>query len=733
MKKIVLTLSCSLFCIISSICAQEPVFNKPHGLYTSLFILRISTPVKDGSIYYTEDGSDPRVNGTLYEGSIGIRTSSIIRAATLKPDSTWSKVSTVSYIFPQSVLTQSNSPEGYPQTWGKYCEISGTAPADYGMDTELMSDPAVKVNVQKGLYSLPIVSLVTDKDNFFGKTRDEKTGGIFIFTGCPVGDGIGRGWERPVSMEFFGGPEDHDLTVDCCVKLHGGHGRLPEKNPKHAMRLHFKREYGPNKLRYPVFGERGGMTHNALVLRTFFGYSWQHWDNSQRYKAQYSRDLWARFTQQKMGHPISLGQYVHLFINGMYWGMYNMCERISEDFCAEKFGGEPEDWDITEVDGKAGQNHAAIPVAGNTTAWNLMEDYIYAIPSDKTAYLHLTGRDDNGQPAERYPVLLDVENFIDYMLINYYAGNSDWDHHNWYAYRNRNTPERGFRFFCWDSEAILDNSTENNLSRNNRGCPTGFMPNLMKSPIFVHLFHERAQKALFHGGALTPKTVVETWDSLYHTIELALYDESARWGDYRRDVHPYSSKGELYTVDGHYQKERKRLLENYFPYRTNTLVRQLRSMGWFPSTSAPDFYVDGTRIGYRTTEVSPENTFSMEGKNIFFTTDGSAPATWDISASGTLSPTAQQYNSGEDILETLDWNNVPDTLTIKAICNDNSVWSPIVTVKLVMQRPNSVTQPTTQEPSVQQGIFDLSGRRIPANRLPQKRGIYIVNGKKTAF
>ena len=56
-----------------------------------------------------------------------------------------------------------------------------------------------------------------------------------------------------------------------------------------------------------------------------------------------------------------------------------------------------------------------------------------------------------------------------------------------------------------------------------------------------------------------------------------VYDESARRGDYRRDVHAYTSKGELYTVDNHYMKERNRLLNNYFPSRSAKVLKDIQT------------------------------------------------------------------------------------------------------------------------------------------------------------
>ena len=725
LKRITFCVASSLL-IIGMLRAEAPTFSIPHGIYHEAFRLSITSPVQGATLYYTDDGSDPREKGQLYDGSLNINSTKVIRSAVLVGDTVWSDVATASYIFPQSLLSQGNKPFGYPQYWGKYCQISGIAIADYEMDPEITGNKTYSTYVTEGIQTLPIVSLVTDRGNLLNSENDSIKGGIYIYTGCPVGDGTGRGWERPVSFELIGGSANYDLTVDCCLKLHGGHGRLPEKNPKHAFRLHFKGDYGPKSLKYRVFGKRAPKKFDALVLRTFFGYSWQHWDNAQRNKAQYARDLWTRETQAKFGDPISTGQYVHLFLNGLYWGMYNLCERVDSKYCSNRFGGLEEDWDVAEVDGGAGNYHAAIPVSGTIDAWNRMADLIYDLPNH-SSYMHLIGCGSDGKPNVKYPPLLDVDNFIHFMLINLYGGNTDWDHHNWYAYRDRVWEAEGFRFICWDSENVLVSPTENLTNKNNRGCPTGFLNRLMKQGIFAHHFHEEAQKALTHGGPLTPESALATWDSLSNVIELALWDEAARWGDYRRDVHPYTSQGSLYKPDGTYASERTRLLKQYFPVRTDNFIQQLRNKGWFPKAEAPSIFVDEIEIGYGVQPFSIQSTLTLTGTNVYYTLDGSEPVSWFNNDAGALSLTAKPYSDGENILTDFDGQTIPDTLTLRAICNQDGEWSPIVTVRLAVYDPDGLASIVEEKPKME-GIFDLSGRRISARDL--RKGIFIINGKK---
>src|SRR5690606_24807997 len=57
-------------------------------------------------------------------------------------------------------------------------------------------------------------------------------------------------------------------------------------------------------------------------------------------------DVFMRDTQLAMGHLAPGSTYVHLYINGLYWGLYSPAERTDDAFLASHLGGEPEDWDI---------------------------------------------------------------------------------------------------------------------------------------------------------------------------------------------------------------------------------------------------------------------------------------------------------------------------------------------------------------------------------------------------
>ena len=107
------------------------------------------------------------------------------------------------------------------------------------------------------------------------------------------------------------------------------------------------------------------------------------------------------------------------------------------------------------------------------------------------------------------------------------------------------------------------------------GAVTAIYRNLLQNPKFAKRYVRRAKEVLAADGLLGEKSVVQVWDSLYYTIDKALYDEASRWGDYRRDVHPWQSQGKLYTVDKYYMRERNRLLTEYFPVRSRNVLNAI--------------------------------------------------------------------------------------------------------------------------------------------------------------
>ena len=713
-------LLCFLFFPFWTIQAQ-PSFNKKHGLYDRKnLVVSIVSSDPEADIHYTTDGSLPTAQSTKYKSPIVLTKTTCLRAVEVKNDAVTSNVTTATYIFVSSVLSQQGTPSGYPELWGPYCQISGTAKADYDMNPAMTQDETLQPHIIAGLSEIPILSLVTDKDNFFSHDTNPDTGGIYIYTGTPVGNNIGRGWERPVTAELMGGPQKHDFTIDCGVSIHGGHGRLPEKNPKHSLRLKFKKDYGVGKLTYPLFDRERTEDFDQLVLRCHFGNSWQHWSSQGRTYAQYSRDLWARNMQGKMGHAHARGLYVHLFINGLYWGLYNIAERVDDTFGKMHFGGKKDEYDVIKQEEEGG-NHIEASEGTLDKWYQLFETAKNA--ADDAYYYQLQGLNEEGEEDENVEPLLDMNNFIDYILINQFGGNTDWDEHNWYAVARRGDEPMGFHFICWDTEQIFESVNENILKLNTKGRPTQVFQYLIQNPQFLHRYMDRAHELLTNDGLLSEKGVVTVWDSLYHTIENAIYDEAARWGDYRLVVHQYSSKGKNYDVDNYYMTERNRLLSSYFPTRSEVFLEQLTKQGWYPHSEAPQLLVNGEPVSTDTLTCDDELTLVSNGK-VYFTTDGLAPVSWaGGNTKGHLTTSANSYTKSRlngKLTHDGQW------ISIRAIAQNNSEWSPAIQHRFFLAAPSAIFALHEEASKTDNAFYNLNGQRVDH----PTRGIYIRNGKK---
>ncbi|MFO7656967.1 MAG: lamin tail domain-containing protein [Bacteroidales bacterium] len=605
----------------------QPVFSHKHGFFDTPFNLVMTCDVTNADIYYTTDGSEPsKNNGLLYTNPVNISTTSIIRAVSAIDSSLAGKITTQTYLFLDDVIHQPNNPEGYPEKWGPYTAIPDTAIADYEMDPEMMVSSEFAEKVKLALKDIPTLSLVSDKGNFFSHVIDSLTGGIYIYTGAP-GNDIGRGWERKVSAEYFSVNDSNGFQVDCGMRLQGGHGRRPEKNPKHSFQLVFRAEYGPSRLNYPLFGDGFAQSFNNLALRAGFGLSWVHHSNVERVKGQLQRDIWTKDAQRAMGHNSSNSIYVHLYINGIYWGVYAPSERMDADYAVSYFGGKKSDYDVIKDYREWDYNPA---VDGTTEVWDAMIGMANAGLAGNEAYQAIQGNNADGKPALGKQALIDIVNFTDYMILNHYGSNTDWDHHNWAAMRNRVKPGKGFKFFCWDAEHMIKTVNGNTLGKNNDYCPSRIFQKLKENEDYMRLFASRVVKHCFGDGVLTPERTAQLWAARGAEVEQSMDAEAARWGDYRRDVHRWGEAGpfDLYTKDTYWVTEQNFMTNTYFPQRTDAFINQLKTAGLFPQVNPPMFMINGSTPQGKI--ISSGDVLSMTATQgtIYYTTDGNDPVVW---------------------------------------------------------------------------------------------------------
>ena len=591
-----------------------PHFNVQRGYFESPFALVLSTPVYGADIHYTLDGSEPSAtNGFIYNSPLTISNAAVVRAATRKENFLPSVTLTHTYLFLDHVLSQPTNPPGYPVG----PTVMGGFPADYGMDPEIVTNAVYGPALKAALQALPSVSVAISVDAMFGPTNG-------IYTHVVESTTVNRGvaWERACSVEFLpnqANAGEPGFQVNCGIRMQGNASRNPQKTPKHPFRLLFKGDYGPGRLEYPLYPDSPVASFNTLVMRADFNNSWLHWSPDQRNRGTRIRDGWTKDTWRAMGQPGSHTRYFHLYINGLYWGIYDFGERIDAEFAASYLGGEGAEYDAmvskpTEaIDGDR-LAYDAMANAVRTRDLRILSNYVAVVQQ------------------------LDIENFSDYMLLNFYGGNQDWGNDsNWNAVRRR-APGSKYKFISWDGEQLVVDVNQNRVS--NPDVPAGLHTSLANSAEYRLTFADRAHKHLFNGGALSTNAVAQRWLSRAAQVDLPIIAESARWGDYRRDVHQYQNPPYiLYTRNTggtNWLAEINRLTTSYFPQRGNIFLQQLRVAGLYPSNAAPVFNQHGGLVlrGFNLT---------MAATNpVYFTLDGSDPRTF---GTGVIAPTALPYTS----------------------------------------------------------------------------------------
>jgi hypothetical protein len=588
-------------------------FSHNRGFYDSSFNVTIATETEGAVIYYTIDGSEPynesgrTSSGRFYTGPVAINKTTCLRAVAVKSNWMPSNIDTHTYIFLDDVIEQPKYPSGFPAGgWGH-------AGPDYQMDPIVVN--AYRNTIIDDLKSIPTLSLVMDVDDWFGSK------GIYIHKSQD-------GTERVVSMEFIDPATGDSFQINCAISMQGGvSGGGTSLNrwkiDKLSMRLKFKDDTddgtptgGPTKLNYRIFHNSPVESFDTLVLDARLGNTWPYgggvtdsgsrpWINGrpiyQPDVAQYTRDQFVADIQNTLGGYSHHGRHVHLYLNGLYWGIYNLHERPDHRFAAAYFGGDADDYDCLKHDRN-------MVINGNNTSFNEM---LNIAESDMTS-------DGQYQIIQQH---IDVDNFIDYLIPNYFVGNYDWGHKNWYATRNSIDPNGLWRFHHWDGEHLMENLNENVTGRDNAGGPSHLHQRFMQNAEYHLLFADHVHRHFFNDGALTPHGAAALYQIRLNDVDRAVVGESARWGDNQIDRFAHIR----YMRDPHWLLERDWLLDVYFSQRTAIVLAQFKSIDWYPNVDAPVFYVNGFYKHGGPTSINDLLSMIAVKGIIWYTLDGTDP------------------------------------------------------------------------------------------------------------
>ncbi len=432
-------------------------FSHDRGFYDEPFAVTITTKTPGAQVYYTLDGSSPLdiarsvPMGQVYAGPIPVTTTTCLRAAACKQGWLPTNVDTHTYIFLDDVINQGTNPQtgapltppGFPASWG-------SAPGDYQVDPDVVGQNGQDKfgglyagTIRDDLKSAPTVSLVMHKDDWFGPK------GIYI-------NQSQDGTERACSLEWIDPNGEGGFHINCAIAMQGG---ADKTNPasgtsldrwkvfKLSMRPRFKTHTddgkptgGPGQLNYRVFPDSPIDAFDTFVLDGVLTNAWNH--SGQHMYGTYIQDQYVSDLHNAMGGYSPHGLYAHVYINGLYWGMYYVHERPDHSWAAQMFGGDKDEYDaIRHNTGIVINNGLGGDAPDN---FNAMVNAANKVASDP----------ENMATYDALRRMLDIDNFITDLLAHWYATNWDWPEKNWYA--THRSPDGLWRFHTWDAEHSME-------------------------------------------------------------------------------------------------------------------------------------------------------------------------------------------------------------------------------------------------------------------------------------
>lgn len=343
--------------------------NPKSGIYNSPIDVEIRSNGDFESIHYTLDGSEPGVNSSIYHNPIHLDKNTVLKVSAISPGGSLADISVASYFI--------NSP-----------------------------------------HTLPIISLVTDPkylwDNKEGiYVKGDSADSTFPF----YGSNFWQDREIPVHIQMFELDRSLAFSQFAGAKIFGGATRTFAQK---SLSIHTRKSYGKKNINYRIFPDGELVEFSRIVLRN----SGNDWNRSMIRDGVISKLFHPSIDQQAFRSAV-------LYINGEYWGIHNIREKINEEYIESHYDINEDDFSILEIYG--------LPVHGDSKDYEDLLEFIenndLSIPEN---YEHVESK-------------IDINNFIYYQTANIYIDNRDWPAGN-IKFWKQNSESGKWRWISFDRD-----------------------------------------------------------------------------------------------------------------------------------------------------------------------------------------------------------------------------------------------------------------------------------------
>ena len=482
-------------------------FSHPGGIEDNLQ-LTLSTTNAENEIRYTLDASEPASTSPIYANPIPINQTTIVRARIFK---------------------------------------SGFIPSNTESKTYLR-------NVS---HDIPVVALVTEPDNLFDNDvgiyeLGSNYNGNYPFFGA----NFWEDWERPIHFTLYENNES-GVSFDAGIKIFGGWSRAQDQR---SFSFFARGKYGLNEIDYPLFPNNPYDKYQALVLR----------NSGNDFLRSNIRDGVLTTLMDGSGLETQAFRPVATYINGEYWGLYNMREKVNEHFLASKQNVNPDDVDLMGPMGELihGDDSDYIALHQYLESNALVSENNYSIVSDQ----------------------IDIDNFIMYNIAQIYFDNTDWPGNNIKYWKTKEGKWRwilydtDFGFGVWNPNSFTNNTLDFALEPSGPNWPnppnsTLMLRRLVGNQTFRHKFINRFADEL--NSRFLPDNVEDHIDAIANLVDSEINKHYNRWGG---------------SVDFH--NEQVAVMKNFARLRPAVVKSQIRSQFNLPSRHELTLQINNPNQGY---------------------------------------------------------------------------------------------------------------------------------------
>ena len=487
-----------LFAFRSELFSQtEVMFSHQGGFYDEPFALSLECSDLDCHIRYTTNGGIPTENSKCYGMPLFL-------------DESLYSISDI-YTLPIAPVFESFVPDSVQHA------IVIRAAAFDG-NGERVSDVVTKTYLIRALgcdhHGLAVVSVCADSLSLFDYDTGIFVPGVYFNPEYPDYTGNyyqrGREWERLANVEFYE-LDNSGINQQCGLRTHGNRAR---KAAAKGMKLYAREEYGKKHFKHRFFETTQIMKFKHLVLKPF----------STLWPYVGVQDYVANRMALQIGLEAPNSRPVVVYLNGEYWGIYFLQEKLDDRYFEEHFDVEPEWCNIVNgngIDGFTGDWNIEVD-SGDGSGFEQLLDWLEdADLSDSANYAHLS-------------TLVDIDNFIDYQIFETFIANTDWPANNFRCWQSGDSHWR-FAFFDGDATMVekyydvMDNAT---YVRNDRwytgGNSTLLFRRLLENNDFKHRYNIRVNElcdTMLQYDNLSP-----ILEGLKQTIRCEVPHQTARFG-----------------------------------------------------------------------------------------------------------------------------------------------------------------------------------------------------------